>query len=258
MLPLKIFVLKKSSILFYTLLFIAAFTVIFTRWDSSTTVFNNNSDLGGLPIYCVDKGEEKICAISFDAAWGNEDTSQLIKILNDFEVKTTFFVVGSWVDKFPESVKELSDAGHEIMNHSNSHPHMTKISTDTMKTEVEDCDKKIEAITGVKPFLFRPPYGDYNTDVVNTLADCAHYTIQWSVDSLDWKDLSAQEIYSRVCGNIHPGAIVLFHNAAKNTPEALPMILKKLKEDGYKIVPVSQLIYRDEYKIDHTGKQIPK
>ncbi|MBO5370957.1 MAG: polysaccharide deacetylase family protein [Clostridia bacterium] len=220
------------------------------------SVFNNNSELGGLPIYCVDKGEEKICAISFDAAWGNEDTGTLIEILNKYDVKTTFFVVGSWVDKYPESVKQLSDAGHEIMNHSDSHPHMSEISEDAMKTQVENCDKKIEAITGKKPYLFRPPYGDYNTNVINTLADCGHYTVQWSVDSLDWKDLTADKIVSRVCDNIHPGAIVLFHNAAKNTPEALPVILERLQGEGYKIVPVSELIYRDDYRIDHTGKQI--
>lgn len=253
---MKIFVLRKNSIVFYTLVFIAAFSVIFTRWDSAMSVFNNNSELGGLPIYCVDKGDEKICAISFDAAWGNEDTGTLIEILNKYDVKTTFFVVGSWVDKYPESVKQLSDAGHEIMNHSDSHPHMSEISEDAMKTQVENCDKKIEAITGKKPYLFRPPYGDYNTNVINTLADCGHYTVQWSVDSLDWKDLTADKIVSRVCDNIHPGAIVLFHNAAKNTPEALPVILERLQSEGYKIVPVSELIYRDDYRIDHTGKQI--
>jgi len=255
---MKIFVLKKSSILFYAITIIAAAAIIFTNWDSSLMVFNENSDLKGLPIYCVDKGEEKICAISFDAAWGNEDTGKLIKILDDHNVKTTFFVVGSWVDKYPESVKELSDAGHEIMNHSNSHPHMTQISKEAMQKEIDQCDAKIKAITGVEPYLFRPPYGDYNKDVIEEVSKCGHYTMQWSVDSLDWKDLSAQEIYARVTGNIHPGAIVLFHNAAKNTPEALPMILKTLQDDGYKIVPVSEIIMRDNYTIDHTGKQISK
>ena len=131
-------------------------------------------------------------------------------------------------------------------------------SEETMKKEVDLCDAKIKAITGKEPYLFRPPYGDYNESVISTLADCGHYTVQWSVDSLDWKDLSAQEIYARVTGNIHPGAIVLFHNAAKNTPEALPLILKNLKENGYKIVPVSELIHKDNYMIDHTGKQIIK
>lgn len=255
---MKIFVLTKKNIIFYSVMFIAALSIIITRWDSSVYVFNNNADLNSLPIYCVDKGEEKICAISFDAAWGNEDTEELIKILGENDVKTTFFVVGSWAEKYPESVKALSDAGHEIMNHSDTHPHMTQISKEKMIKELEECDKKIEAITGKEVNLFRPPYGDYNGSVIETVDSQNHYTIQWSVDSLDWKDLTAGQIYKRVTENIHPGAIVLFHNAAKNTPEALPDILKALKNDGYKIVPVSEIIYKENFKIDHTGKQILK
>jgi len=135
-----------------------------------------------LPIYCVDKGEEKIVALSFDAAWGNDDTQQLIDIMNKYNVKTTFFVVGGWVDNFPESVKALSDAGHEIMNHSNTHPHMTQISVDKMKEEVTACDEKIRNITGVTPTLFRAPYGDYNNQVVQTMRQTGHYTIQWDVE----------------------------------------------------------------------------
>ena len=190
------------------------------------------------------------------AGWGNEDTEILIKELGDYDVKATFFVVGSWVDKFPESVKQLHDAGHEIMNHSNTHPYMTQISVEKMKEEVTECDKKIQQITGVTPTLFRPPYGDYNNSVVGTLRDLGHYTIQWDVDSLDWKDLSAQAIYERVTTRVQNGSIVLFHNAAKHTPEALPMILKYLKDNNYKIVPISELIYKDNFTIDNTGKQI--
>ena len=255
---MKVFVLTKKNIIFYTVMLLAAFTIFLTRWDSSVYVFNNNSDLNSLPIYCVDKGEEKICAISFDAAWGNEDTEELIKILDEYKVKTTFFVVGSWVDKYPESVKALADAGHEIMNHSDSHPHFSQISDDKLREEIKNCSEKIEKITGKKVDLLRQPYGDYNARVVNCVNDMEHYTIQWSVDSLDWKNLTSEQIHKRVTENIHPGAIVLFHNAAKNTPAALPSILKTLTDDGYKIVPVSKLIYKDNFKIDHTGKQIAK
>jgi len=209
-----------------------------------------------LPIYCVDKGEDKVVSISFDAAWGAEDTMQLIEILDKFQVKATFFVVGSWVDEFPDAVKALADAGHEIMNHSNSHPHMTQISKEKMKQEVEKCNEKISAITGKTPHLFRAPYGDYNNDVVQAVRECGSYTIQWSVDSLDWKDLSASEITKRVMSKLHPGAIVLFHNAALHTPEALPDILEKAQKEGYRFIPISELIYTDKYRIDQAGKQI--
>ena len=208
-----------------------------------------------MPIYSVGR-DDKYCSVSFDAAWGNEDTETLIKILNDYNVKATFFVVGSWVDKYPESVKQLSDAGHEVMNHSNTHPHMTQIGKEKMLEEVTLCDNKIEKITGKKPTLFRPPYGDYNNEVVGTMRDSGHYTIQWDVDSLDWKDLSAQAIYERVTSQVTSGSIILFHNAAKHTPEALPMILKYLKDNNYNVVPISKLIYKKDFTVDHTGKQI--
>ena len=251
---MKIFVWTKKSVILYVTLFCSIACLVGFNWNKTVSVFGNNSKKD-LPIYCVDK-EEKICSISFDAAWGNEDTEMLIKELGDYGVKATFFVVGSWVDKYPESVKQLHDAGHEIMNHSDTHPYMTQISVEKMKQEATNCDNKIEAITGVKPTLFRPPYGDYNNAVVGAMRDTGHYTIQWDVDSLDWKDLSAQAIYERVTTKIKPGSIVLFHNAAKHTPEALPMILKYLKDNGYKVVPISELIYKENFKVDNTGKQI--
>ena len=134
-----------------------------------------------LPIYCVQK-DSKVCSLTFDAAWGNEDTQQLIDILGKYNIKATFFVVGEWVDKFPESVKALHDAGHEIMNHSDDHPYFTKLSAEQIRTQLNACNDKIEAVTGVRPDLFRPPYGDYNDSVVSTVRDCGMYTIQWDVE----------------------------------------------------------------------------
>ena len=251
---MKIFVLSKKTGIIYLAMFFCLGILIFAGKSEVMTVSNTERDL---PIYCVDKAEnEKVVAMSFDAAWGNEDTQMLIDILKEHDVKTTFFVVGSWVDKYPESVKALSDAGHEIMNHSDTHPHMTQISVEEMKKEVESCDAKIQKITNVKPTLFRAPYGDYNNDVVGTMRETGHYTIQWDVDSLDWKNLSPVEIQQRVLSKVKPGSIILFHNAALHTPEALPGIIEKLQADGYKIVPVSELIMKDNFKIDTTGKQI--
>ena len=209
-----------------------------------------------LPIYCVQK-DSNVCSLTFDAAWGNEDTQQLIDILGKYNIKATFFVVGEWVDKFPESVKALHDAGHEIMNHSDNHPYFTKLSADQIRAQLNACNDKIEAITGDRPDLFRPPYGDYNDSVVATVRDCGMYTIQWDVDSLDWKDPAPADITSRVLKRVQPGSIILFHNAAKNTPSALPSIIEGLIQQGYTMVPVSQLILRDNYSMDHTGRQIP-
>lgn len=136
-----------------------------------------------LPIYCVQR-EEKVCSLTFDAAWGNEDTQQLIDILGSYGVKATFFVVGDWVDKYPESVKALSDAGHEVMNHSNDHAHFSSLSESQIVENVTACNEKIAAVTGTTPILFRCPYGEYDDHVVSALNGMGMYTIQWDVETL--------------------------------------------------------------------------
>ncbi len=179
---MKIFVITKKTGIALLLVLVLMLTLVYIRNSELLPVSGAKRDL---PIYCVQKADnDKVVALSFDAAWGNEDTGKLIEIMDKYKVKTTFFVVGGWVDKFPESVKQLSDAGHEIMNHSDTHPHMTQISVEKMKEEVEACDKKIEAITGKKPTLFRAPYGDYNNAVVGAMRETGHFTIQWDVETL--------------------------------------------------------------------------
>ena len=209
-----------------------------------------------LPIYCVQR-DQKLVSISFDAAWGNEDTQQLIDILSQYKVPATFFVVGEWVDKYPESVKALHDAGHEVMNHSNTHAHYPQLSADQVVADLNACNDKIEAVTGVRPTLVRLPYGDYDDSSVNAVRSIGMEPIQWDVDSLDWKDLAAGEITQRVTSKVQPGSIVLFHNAALHTPEALPAIIQTLLQEGYTFVPISQIILTGEYTIDHTGRQCP-
>ncbi|MCQ2454697.1 MAG: polysaccharide deacetylase family protein [Clostridia bacterium] len=208
-----------------------------------------------LPIYCVET-EKKRIAISFDAAWGNDDTETLIKILKKYNVPATFFVVGAWVDKYPESVMQLSNAGHQIQNHSNTHPYLTNLPKTKIIDEIESCNAKIEALTGVTPTLLRPPYGDYDNIVIESAKQCGMNTIQWSVDSHDWmKNATAESIANRVISKVQNGSIILCHNDAEHTPEALPTILETLKKDGYEFVFISDLIYKDNYTIDHTGKQ---
>lgn len=207
-----------------------------------------------LPIYSVECSGKR-CAISFDAAWGNEDTQTLIDILAKYNVKATFFVVGDWVEKYPESVKALSDAGHEVMNHSLHHDHYNSLSAEQIVADVTACNEKIEAVTGKCPTLLRCPYGEYDDHVISAVRSMGMEPIQWDVDSLDWKDYDAPTICQRVTGKVAPGSIVLFHNAALHTPEALPTILDYLINEGYTVVPISALILDCEYTIDHTGRQ---
>lgn len=230
-------------------------TVIFTLVNSPKIV-GVSATTRKLPVYCVQR-EDKCVSLTFDAAWGNEDTQQLIDTFEKYGVKATFFVVGDWVEKYPESVRALHDAGHEVMNHSNDHAHFSKLSAQQIVENVSACNDKIESVTGVRPTLFRCPYGEYDDHVVQSLTDMGMYTIQWDVDSLDWKDLSASEILSRVKKGVQPGSIVLFHNAAKHTPEALGGVIEYLLAEGYEIVPVSELLLEGEYEMDHTGRMCP-
>ncbi len=189
--------------------------------------------------------------------WGNEDTQQLIDILDCYGVKATFFVVGDWVEKYPESVLALHEAGHEVMNHSNTHAHFNSLSAEEITADVEACNDKIEAVTGVRPTLIRCPYGEYDDHVISAIRSIGMEPIQWDVDSLDWKEISASEITQRVTEKIQNGSIVLFHNAALHTPEALPGILEYMLGQGYEVVPISQLLLTCEYYMDHTGRQCP-
>lgn len=209
-----------------------------------------------LPVYCVERSDPVI-AISFDAAWGGDKTLKLLDILDAYGVKTTFFVVDTWVQRYPELVKEVAARGHEIGNHSTTHPQMTKLSRDRIRQELDTVAGHIEELTGTRPVLFRPPYGDYNNDVVLTARAEGYQVIQWSVDSLDWKNLGAATMIDRVTRSVHNGDIVLFHNDSKYILDALPTILKSYQEQGFTVVPVSQLLLTGETTIDAQGRQHP-
>ena len=209
-----------------------------------------------LPIYCVQR-DQKMLAISFDAAWGNEDTQALIDILARYNVKATFFCVGDWAEKYPESVKALHDAGHEVMSHSNHHDHYNALTAQQIVEDVTASNRRIAAATGVTPTLIRCPYGEYDDHVISAIRSMGMEPIQWDVDSLDWKDYDAGTICKRVRDKLAPGSIVLFHNAALHTPEALPSVLEYMIQEGYTVVPIGQLIYWENYTIDHTGRQFP-
>lgn len=210
-----------------------------------------------LPIYSVDTKEKKI-ALSFDAAWGAEDFASIMEILKKHDTKVTFFMTGGWVDAYPDCVKELVAEGHDLGNHSEHHYDMTKISKSEQEQELMEVHNKVKSLTGYEMFLFRPPYGAYDNSVVKTAYGLKYYPIQWSVDSLDWKDYGVDSIIKTVCNHkaLEPGAIILCHNGAKYTAQALDAMLTNLEQQGYEIVPVSELILRENYHMDVTGKQI--
>ena len=208
-----------------------------------------------LPIYCVNRDDNKI-SISFDAAWGGDKTLGILDLLDEYNIKTTFFLVDIWTQKYPELVKEIVARGHEIGNHSTSHPQMSKLNETQIAKELNTQADNVLAIAGVRPVLFRPPYGDYNNRVITTARAQGFVPIQWSVDSLDWKNRGAQEIIN-LATKVKSGDIVLFHNDSQYILDALPAVLKYYAENGYSVVPISEILLTGETTIDIQGRQQP-
>lgn len=210
-----------------------------------------------LPIYCV-QAQKPMVALSFDAAWGNDDTRQIMDILSNHNVKATFFMTGGWVEKYPDDVKYIASLGHDLGNHSENHKNMSQLDVSQIQSEIQSVHNKVKTLTGIDMQLFRPPYGDYDNDVITTALQVGYYPIQWDVDSLDWKDYGTDSIIKTVLENQHlgNGSIILMHNGAKYTPEALEAIITGLQNKGFELVPISQLILKDHYHLDQEGRQM--
>ena len=208
-----------------------------------------------LPVYCVERNDNKI-AISFDASWGGDKTLQILDTLDRYDIKTTFFLVDIWTQKYPELVKEILARGHEIGNHSLTHAHMSKLDAQGIIKELDGMAQGLEKVAGAKPALFRPPYGEYNDLVVTTARAQGYEVVQWSVDSQDWKNRGAQDIISRAT-KVQSGDIILFHNDSLYITQALPEVLNYYLKNGYNVVPVSEILLTGETQIDVQGRQRP-
>lgn len=221
-------------------------------FTSATSLFREKE----LPIYCV-KTDKKQIALTFDGAWGNEDTATLLDILERQNVTATFFFTGGWISKYPEDVKTILSKGHEVGNHSENHKQMSKLSKEQCKEEIKIVHDKVKELTGLEMTVFRPPFGDYDDTVIQAANELGYHVIQWDVDSLDWKDYGCESIIHTVTNHKHlgNGSIILMHNGAKYTKDALEKMIICLKEQGYDFVKVSELIYTENYRMDHEGRQ---
>ena len=231
-------------------------SILIINKNKNFNLVNVFSPTKELPIYSVEREDKKI-AISFDAAYGDEYTLDILDTLDKYNVKSTFFLVKFWVDKFPHRVVEIHNRGHEIGNHSATHPNMSTLSKEQIIEELNSTGDQIFELTNEKPFLFRPPYGDYNDNLIQTCREIGYYPIQWDIDSLDWKELGVQPVVDTVVRNVDSGSIVLFHNNAKYIKEYLPIVIERLLEKGFEIVPISELIYYDNFHMNNSGRQIP-
>ena len=247
-------VVKFKSVRYVLIVLLAVILLAISfNGSSSAQVFFGYSTKK-VPVYAVETEKMQV-AISFDAAWGADKTQGIMDILKEYNSSATFFLVGFWTDKYPELVKRIDEWGFEIGTHSNTHPDMTKLSRDAAKLELETSIKLIEDIIGKEVELFRPPYGAYNNMLIDVSEECGVIPIQWSVDSLDWKGISAQEITNRIINNVKPGSIILCHNNSDHILDALPMVLDRLIKKGYSITSVGDLVYKENYTIDRTGLQ---
>ncbi len=195
------------------------------------------------PVYEV-KTDKKVVALTFDISWGNNTPLPVIDILKNNGVKSTFFLSGPWVKQYPDIPKRIKEDGHEIGSHGYRHINLSNLSKAEIKDEMLKAQTNIKEVTGVDVNLIRTPNGDYNDQVIEAAHECNYEVIQWSTDSLDWMNPGVNNIIERVSKKVHPGDIILMHasDTCKQTTEALPVIIKNLKDQGYEFVTVSELL----------------
>lgn len=210
-----------------------------------------------LPVYGVERTDSAI-ALTIDAAWGADKTPEILSILKERGITATFFLVGRWVREFPEQTKAIIEAGHLIGSHSDSHAHFCALSNGQIEQELKATEDALITAGAEKPTLFRPPFGEYDDRVVQKLRDLGYQVIQWSIDTLDWKEgRTAGQVLEVVFRKAAPGSIILCHNNAESIVEYLPSLIDELTSRGYAFVTVGELIYSG-FNIDNNGIQHPE
>ena len=232
---MKIIVLSKvyryliaSSLIIASLFFVDNLYISLNDQKDTEPIFHGNIDQNKVAFVC-------------NVFWGEEFLPDMLKTLEDNNVHITFFIGGTWAKDNPDILKNIVEKGHEVANHSYNHPHPNTLSKDKNKEQILKAETIIQQITGVKTSLYAPPYGEYNDVVLNAAQELDYKTIMWSIDTIDWKRPPSEIVKSRVLKKIHNGAIVLMH-PTKPTKKALPELLKELREKGYIITTVSDVI----------------
>ena len=252
------YVFNKQKIYTYLVSVITVvilFCIAGTLGEKNETIPTASVNNKLLPIYNVQTDINKV-ALTMNCAWNADDIDQILEVLKQNNAKITFFLVGDWIDKFPEAVKKIYEDGHEIASHSNTHPHVNNLTYEENIEEIEKSNEKIEKITGQRTQIYRAPYGEYNNTVIQAAQDKGYYTIQWSLDTLDYTGLTGDEMWNRIQDKVKSGDIILTHNGTKHTADSLDMLIKNIKQKGFEIVTVSNLIYTENYTINNNGTQI--
>lgn len=248
---MKFFVIRAKHLVI-ALAVLVILPLLWLGTSSSTEVFKVGER--DLPIYSVEREDHRI-ALTFDCAWNADDIDQVLAALDQYHAKATFFLVGDWAEKYPDSVVKIKDHGHEIGSHSYKHGDYTKMSEEELLADMKKCDDVIETICGTRPSLMRAPSGGYNNKVVQTCEQSGRMCIQWSIDGLDYpKDATPERIFTRATEKTADGDILLLHNGTAYTAQVLPKILENLSQK-FELVTVSDLIYKENYTLDRAGRQ---
>lgn len=250
-------VVKRKSLIVVAALTLVFFVALAALGASGTAAVFFGESTRKIPVYRVARAEDtdKVIALTFDAAWGADKTQGIIDILNEYDADATFFLVGFWIDKYEEEVKAIAEAGLEIGNHSKNHLNMPRLNEDSIREEISSVNGRIEELTGVRPTFFRAPYGDYSNRLLTVVDELDMVGIQWSIDSLDWKGISAKEIVERVVPKAKSGDIVLFHNNSDHVLDALPLVIMGLKNKGFRFVGLSDMVATENFTVDSAGEQ---
>jgi len=252
---MRIFVVKKWTLIraaIFILIVIGA--IVYTQLAFGNSVPASNISQA-MPVCRVSSGEKTV-ALTFDTAFGDRDyTLKILDVLKKENVKATFFVMGLWAQEYPDVVAEISKEGQEVASHSMNHLKYTDLTESAVLDDANKAADMIFELTGYDTKLIRLPFGAFNAPVIMTLENAGFIPVKWSLDSLDWKGYDAKKIAGNVLSNVKSGDIIMFQNNMKETPEALCEVILGLREDGYKIVPLSEMLIKDNYVVDSEGTQ---
>lgn len=191
-------------------------------------------------IYHGSAAEPKV-AFACNVFWGEEFLPSMLNTLDSHNIKITFFIGGSWASRNPELLKAIAERGHELGNHTYSHPHPNTLDKQLNQDQITRTEELIKNVTGVKTTLYAPPYGEFNDTVLRAAAELGYITIMWSIDTIDWKRPPADIIITRVTKKLHNGAIILMH-PTDPTAKALPELINRIQDAGFTIHPVSGVL----------------
>lgn len=242
----------KRDIALIVLMLLWVLVIVFAV--SYTLATTASAEERRLPVYCVETDVKEI-ALTFNCAWGTEGLDEILELLTKENIKCTFFFVGEFAENNPEAVRKIYNEGHETGNHSMKHTDPVTQSFSEIVSDINACNELLFSLTGVSPALYRAPAGSYDNKTVEAAESLGMTAVQWDVDSIDWKDPAPEKIVSRVTGKAANGSIVLFHIGKENTIEALPTIIKNLKNQEYSFCTVGEMLIEGETWIDNTGRQ---